>query len=299
MEYRMGSLVISLDTELAWGRLMSEDLMSFVPYYLETKDVIFKLSYLFEKYSIPATWAFVGGMLASKSSIIDAHEFLHPKIRRSLTHLLTNNLYDRIIDGRDVFDAILNASLSINHEIASHSFSHITYDHDYEFIIHDLELAKTFFAEYNLNPVTFIHPRNIITKLDLLSQYGYRVYRPAKVINTFQGKFINKFNYFMGLNSESDYSNPTYFSDLVGIQSSTFFARPINKYLPMKMLKKRVIDGLNYISKSDKIYHIWFHPFNFSNHKSSHFDLFEEVLKHAFFLREKGLIQIKTLNQFC
>ncbi|HHH53354.1 MAG TPA: hypothetical protein ENK91_06825, partial [Bacteroidetes bacterium] len=64
----MGKLVISLDAEIAWGRIDLANREIFYPLFENTQRVMKRLLDLFDKYDVPVTWAIVGRLVEPKSN---------------------------------------------------------------------------------------------------------------------------------------------------------------------------------------------------------------------------------------
>ncbi|RLG58620.1 hypothetical protein DRN86_05425 [Candidatus Geothermarchaeota archaeon] len=146
--------IISIDFELAWSFVNSGYVPPYIDNYCKKHNrVIQEFLSLLNKYEIPVTWAIVGKSLLDKYK---NNPLLYAK----------NTLYQ-----------ILNAAME--HEIASHSHSHIPFDRlSKNEARKDLELSKRVIVQVTgITPVTFIFPQSRIAHLKLLRELGFKVYR--------------------------------------------------------------------------------------------------------------------------
>ena len=115
----MGTVVISLDAELAWGFHDLETLPS--ERISRARDAWLELLECFDEYSVPATWAVVGHLF------LDSCDGVHEELS-SLP-----GWFDRDPGGTaeahpewfgpELVAAIQNAA--VDHEIGTHTFSHV------------------------------------------------------------------------------------------------------------------------------------------------------------------------------
>lgn len=171
----MGSLVISLDAELAWGvhdlYPLSDERETQVAV---ARDAWTKLVDLFEEYRVPATWAVVGHLL-----IEDGDEFRrrHPLGEEWFGQAIRGlaDRPDRWL-GIDLVDSIRTSP--VDHEIGSHSFSHVVFDKTTAAVADaECRLAREAAAEHGLDTQSFVFPRNAIGHRRALSEAGFTCYR--------------------------------------------------------------------------------------------------------------------------
>jgi peptidoglycan/xylan/chitin deacetylase (PgdA/CDA1 family) len=140
------SFIVSIDTELKWGyRFYPATKMARVLQDDEEKAVSSVGSFLdlFEKYSVPATWAVVGKLF-----------YEHPELLASIRES------------------------GVKHEIGYHSFSHIRFSQaSRDAAEKELKEGLKIQDEFGVTFRSFVFPENMIGHVDLLPEYGFSIYR--------------------------------------------------------------------------------------------------------------------------
>ncbi len=302
-----GVFTISIDLELAWGvvdRLIHSRARSAIQ--LE-RDIVQRLLAYFTNFNVSATWAVVGHLLLTECNWEDG--IIHPEIIRPVARGYDRDWffqhpkhYDPLWYGLDIVDWIRNASPK--QEIGSHSFAHIIYDEkntNENAVRSDIERAKQLHQTADLPFEAFVFPRNIVGFFDLLARAGIRVYRghtkrwfdiPPRSFR----RLLMLFNYIFAITPPTvmpmldDYG-------MVNIPDSMLlFSRngPRSLVSP-KSITGMGITGLNQAAKKREIFHLYFHPSNFTYKTEIQFQILEAILRHAQTLREQGVLEILTL----
>ncbi|WP_331233274.1 polysaccharide deacetylase family protein [Natronorarus salvus] len=171
-----GTVVLSIDAELAWGfhdldRLPERRIHA-------APDAWYTLVSLLEEYDLPATWAIVG------------HLFLPECDGTHADHPLSPGWFERDPGsetgrpawfGRDLIDAVLDAK--VDHEVASHSFSHVEFGHSEttrEVAATEVGASIDAAADLGLSLRSFVFPRNDVGHRDVLAAYGFESYRGTR-----------------------------------------------------------------------------------------------------------------------
>ena len=170
----MGSVVISLDAELAWG--FHDQNSPPVDRIESARRGWWRLLELFDRYDVPATWAVVGHLFLEECDGI--HE----------THPAPPGWFDgdpgtdRETDpdwyGRDLIEAIRNAD--VDHEIGCHSFSHVEFgapDTTRELADAEVRVSVEAAEEMGVSLRSFVFPRNVVGNRAVLSDNGILCYR--------------------------------------------------------------------------------------------------------------------------
>jgi peptidoglycan/xylan/chitin deacetylase (PgdA/CDA1 family) len=138
--------IVSIDTELKWGyRFYPATKMARVLQDREEEAIscIGAFLDLFEKYSVPATWAVVGKLF-----------YEHPELLASIRES------------------------GIEHEIGYHSFSHIRFSQVSRATAEkELKEGLKIQDEFGVRFRSFVFPENMIGHVDLLREYGFSIYR--------------------------------------------------------------------------------------------------------------------------
>ncbi len=307
---KKGKFVISLDTEIAWGRIEESNKDSYLPLFEKTREVVKRLVDVFDKYEIPATWAMVGRLIEdsdnlsifSKMKIEDYYPSLTSK--KIYEDSILNNESNSYVLAKEFMDQVMNAK--VIHEIGTHSYHHILFGKipksDKYLVEKDVEGAKGILKKYGIDCQSVVFPRNLIGHLDVFQKNGINCYRgPDKfwfdrMPNAIK-KPISLLNTFLPISpTVVDAENK---NGMVNIPGSLFFRIThfgIKKNVPFSILEKKAIKGLQQASSQGKIFHLWFHPFNFGYKMDEHFNAFEKVLKEAKRLRDIGKIETQTMK---
>lgn len=270
-----GALVISIDYEYAWGyadhNLSAADLARI----RGEEEITRRLLALFEKYKIPATWAIVGKLLESGE--------------------------DAAWHDRRLIKEIAGASAQ--HEIGSHSFGHILYDRAGEAAVQkDVENFIRAHAAAGLSaPASFVFPRNLEGHHVVLKEHGLKVYRglrarwyhhlPGPVRRA--GHLIDSvLPLYKGVRPAAGEAGLITLPD-----SALLFARNgVRRFIPASLSGAMFVRGMRAAAARQDIFHVWFHPSNFSYDTEVQFAIFERILREASALRARGALNVVTMQ---
>jgi peptidoglycan/xylan/chitin deacetylase (PgdA/CDA1 family) len=187
-----GVLVISFDTELAWGHAHRRPAAP-IDAAGERAAIDAALEVL-DRYELPATWAVVGHLFLHGCAPVDGR--LHPDIvrpggwdgRHGTDDWFAIDPGGAAADhpghyGPDIVAAIRGRSTA--QEVASHSFSHMDAGAagcSAEAFASELDRSRAVAAEAGLDLRSFVYPRNSIGHLDLLAAHGFRAYRGPRPV---------------------------------------------------------------------------------------------------------------------
>ena len=175
-----GVFTISIDHESAWG---------YADHDLSDEDkkrirgevfIVRRLLLVFEKYNIPVTWAIVGHLI-DRGCMWGEDGTPHPEYVRPIhrdhppKHEYTEVLW---YDTENLVSMI--RSSSAGHDIASHSYAHISYDENTNseaLIKADLKNLGRVHRVHDVPLNSFIFPRNIEGYHRLLKVNGFTNYR--------------------------------------------------------------------------------------------------------------------------
>lgn len=303
-----GSLIISIDTELLWGR---HDLnySNFLRRAKKERSIIKKLLSLFTKYHIPATWGVVGHLFLKQCS--PKNNINHPEINRPNYPWVKGDWFkddpatsirkDPAWYGQDLVKLIKDTP---HQEIACHSFSHVLFGHPgcsrdcaESEITTCLKLAKGLGIKFQ----SFIFPRNSVGHLNLLKKYGFSAFRSLKPAWQNHNNLLTKLVQLAWL--VSPLAPPVFeakkVSGLVDLPGSMYYlsTRGPRKLLPIKLRVLKAKLGINQAIKQKKIFHLWFHPTDLVDDPKLLAGL-EEVIVFATSLRQANQLSIMTMGEF-
>lgn len=166
-------VVISLDTELAWGKHDKDNFSHLTTWHAERTNIRCLLD-VFDKYQIPVTWAVVGHLFLDQCD--GRHDpgcyppgwFQHDPASSWREAPLWY--------APDMIEMIRGAHTP--HDIGLHSFSHILFSQaDAATAAAEMEAARSAAARHGLQPTSFVFPREQAGHLDVLARYGIKVVR--------------------------------------------------------------------------------------------------------------------------
>jgi len=308
-----GALCISLDFEKFWGIHDVTNLKNNEQHLIKVNEIVSKLLALFTKYDIHCTWAVVGLLNFNnlnelenycKSLVINYDRTDYSPFPLSKYHL--KNVNQNSFLAKIEIEQIKKTP---NQEVASHTFSHLyslekgITEKDFQ---NDIDNFKATIGEVN----TVIFPRNQINQnyLHLLSK--------GKTI-TYRGNQENKFWKNSQFKTESIFKKAGRVIDAyikiskdnlinwrnlkqnnsINIPASRFL-RPVQfnntiENIKLKRIKKQMLSA----AKQNKIYHLWWHPHNFSENTEENFRQLESLFIYYVHLNKAYNFQSLNMNE--
>jgi len=300
MADRHGALVISLDFELHWGlrdHVARED-----PRYdrlLQARQAVKDMLAVFTARHIRATWATVGFLFASNRLELEPHLPLQrPDYARSgLDPYVESIGFDEDHDPQHLAGSLVELiRASAGQEVGSHTFSHyycLEPGQSEATFRADLGAAQSIARWRGLELTSLVLPRNqwnpayADAVLDLgfrcirgpQATWGHRprsgghrdlLRRGARLADTYAG--------FSPPNS-TPWSDVLLPSGLCDIPASAFLRPfdPARERLEHRRIA-RLRAGIRHAARHRRIFHLWWHPHNFSQHQSANFAALEQVL---------------------
>ncbi|WP_246988201.1 polysaccharide deacetylase family protein [Halorientalis marina] len=296
----MGSFVVSLDAELAWGyHRYSDDPSERIG---SGRDGWFHLIDLFDQYQIPATWAVVGHLFHTACG---GHHPDHP-VPEGWFENDPGGTESRNGDwfGNEVIEAVRTAD--VDHEIGCHSYSHVVFgapETRSETAAAELRACKQLAKQQDIKLNSFTFPRNEVGHLDILADHDFVAYRSPNPPGWFEqtplskpAKLVNMLTRFR----RAPLMTPTIKREgLVAIPASlhlfTFegavrrVASPVASQ-PVVDIAKKTIDAA---TRKDGVFHLWFHPHAVST--QANVDRVRSILSYA---RERSdSIDFRTMGE--
>lgn len=290
----MGSVVISIDAELAWG---FHDLDDPPQRRINgARAAWHRLLSLLDRFEIPATWAVVG------------HLFLESCDGEHRTHPAPPGWFARDPGGdamsqpnwfgRDLIEAIRNAS--VKHEIGSHSFSHVVFDAprtDRELASAELRASVEAAAPLGESLRSFVFPRNRVGHRGVLAEHGFDCYRgpaPRRIDHTPLRPIAKLAGVTPPIVTPSidEYGlvdvPPSL--DLYGFEG---LARSVAEPVIGDPVVRQAERGADEAANSDGVFHLWLHPNNLT--EEADFERLQRVL--ACLDRRRGDLAFKTMGK--
>ncbi len=298
-------LIVSLDLELAWGfnyelLLGARNAFRYLRIIaLRSRYNIRKLVSFLEKFKIPITWGIVGHLFLESCEAVNGVP--HPEMPRPKLSGSDKDWYhfDPCSNVRkaplwyapDLIGMILSSK--VEHEIACHSFSHPPFSIcSKEVARAEIEACREIMKLYDLDPETFIFPKNDIAHLSILKQLGFSIFRFRQHSSVNLPRCLT--DYVLCTRTKHSNTAPLIsVHGLTGIPVHFLFQTPYHvntlKLLSkaLLMLKRAIINGT--------LFHITFHDY-IENDLTLWALLF--FLRYAAKLRAQGKLHIVTMNRY-
>lgn len=282
----MGTFVISLDAELAWGYHRYDDDPE--TRIASGRDGWIRLVDLFDEYQIPATWSVVGHLFHDSCDGTHASHSV-PEGWFAKDPGGTESEQDAWY-GRTLVDAVRAADVS--HEIGCHSYSHVEFgdaDTSAETAAAELRACRRLAEADGIDLDSFTFPRNEVGHRDVLAAHdfvAYRAPRPAWPFGDTPVARPAKLGRLLSGRSTAPVVTPTVDRHgLVAIPASLHLftfegaprlaARPIRSH-PVVDMAKRTIDA---VAREEGTFHLWLHPHAVGSRENA--ERVRAVLEHA------------------
>lgn len=302
----MGSVVISVDAELAWG---FHDLPEPPRRRIEAaRPAWSRLLEAFETFSVPATWAVVGHLFLEECD--GAHQ-AHP----GSPGWLRERWFERDPGGRaeehdawfapDLVRAIQEARPA--HEIACHGFSHVEFGDPAttrELAVAEVEASIEAAASMDVSLHSFVFPRNNVGHRDVLASYGFTSYRgtrPGRWFDALPTPRAGKLLDATVVRSTPPLVSPEIDEhelvdlpaslDLFGFEGTVrsaiepVFGDPVVRQARAGI--DRAVDG-------EGVFHLWLHPNNLLDERD--FDRLDAVLSYVAERHERTALAVETMQ---
>lgn len=288
---RKGSFTITIDLELGWGWRGIGISPREKELILEEEQIVRRLLALFRRHNIKVTWAVVGNILGD------------PRNRdSSRSELLGSSSSDaKLWHSQELVKSITRAEP--RHDLASHSFSHVSYDTSTprQYVLNDLTKAKSAHIRHDLPFRAFVFPWNRVGHLDLLAKQGIRIYRgeddiwydrlPRRLYRL--GLFLDK---MMPIAPRTVLPKKGVYN-LISIHGCMALH---GKYgiVTGRIAISKAKAGIDRAMKLKEAFHLWFHPAAFYYERSRQFQVLGEILSYSSKHVREGNICNLTLSEY-
>ena len=296
----MGSVVVSVDAELAWG---FHDRRNPPMDRIEAgRRGWLALLDLFEEFSVPATWAVVGHLCLTEC------DGTHPEHPAPIGWFDHERGPDRTPAefrfGRDLVTAIRDAG--VDHDLGSHTFSHVemgdprtTRELARAEVAASIEAARL----VGFDPASFVFPRNNVGHRDVLAAYGIRCYRgvrPEPDDGTSLPQPLRKL-------AEATVGDPPPLVvptvdeyGLVDVPASLFLygfeglARSVVEPVMGDPIVRQARRGIDAAAGTDGVFHVWLHPNNLVGEREVR--RMRAILEYVDRRRRETSLQVETMR---
>ncbi len=307
------TFVLSLDKELIWGSFDHTSDVDFARQNPDLRGVLTQLLSTLDEYNVPTTWAMVGHLFLDHCDR-DVHGRSHPEIIRPAHSWYKHDWLDRdpctdrardpLWYGDDIIAAILDAK--VKHEIGSHSFTHMVYGDpgcSEQAAESDLRACIAAAESKGIELRSFVFPRNVEGHHRLLAKYGFTSYRGEDPVwyRATPGAVKRGLHLVdQALAIEPPVSVPTEtLPGLWNIPGSMLLLHRggIRRVVSVDATIEKARKALKRAVEKRAVFHLWFHPFNLSQHRGMMFAALRGILSEVAAMHQRGLIECKTMSQ--
>ncbi len=266
----MGTVVISIDAELAWG---FHDLPDPPENRISRSRWGWsQLRELCESYSIPATWAIVGHLFLEHC---DGYHHDHPLGAGWFERERTDWADARELRfGTDLIGTLTESDVA--HDIGCHTFSHVEFGSEQAtqaVAREELALFTAATGAYDLPFTSFIFPRNNIGNRDVVAEWGFSCYRGTQPRRGRNGPVSRP----LAKLSQATVSAPPLVQPtvdeygLINIPASLYLFgfegrfRRLAESIWADPVVKQAHHGIEQAAQTDEIFHMWLHPNNITD----------------------------------
>jgi peptidoglycan/xylan/chitin deacetylase (PgdA/CDA1 family) len=319
MSTKTGTLVISLDFELLWGIRDLETTNKHTEILL-TRQVVPKLLDIFKKYDVHATWATVGFLF------FESRDELLAALPNSLPAYSNKTLspYDSlsaevgINEGEDLLHyapSLIREIMAVPHqELATHTFSHYycledgQSPSDFE---DDLQSAMRAAEKYNQKIESIVFPRNQYATpyLEVCAQNGIQAFRGNESVwfrrtskreshRQWLRRLMRLMDAYINISGTNAYLLPVETSLPVNLPASRYlrpYSRRLRVFEPLRL--NRILSSMTTAAQAGHIFHLWWHPEDFSSNMDANLLFLEKVLIKYKELRQLYGMQSLTMAE--
>ena len=316
MEAR-AAMVISLDFELHWGvRDVASLDVSERRRLLQAREMVIKILALFREFSIHATWATVGMLFAGSR---DEAEFFRPSVLPNYTDRSLDP-YREPLGSNEEADPfhfapslIRQIAATPGQEIASHSFSHyycLESGQNAAAFAADLKSAVAIAANSGYRINSYVFARNQINPayLPLLEQQGVSTYRGVGSSAPYQaGDFAQQRRLRHRAARLLDTLVDVYGPQAVNwpgeeqpacLEPSRYLQRCRKFLAPFRPLAvRRIIGQMQSAARQQRIFHLWWHPEDFTTGGDANLSVLRQVLEAFHELRLRNSMTSLSMGE--
>jgi peptidoglycan/xylan/chitin deacetylase (PgdA/CDA1 family) len=299
----MSAFIISLDFELFWGVVDRANLSTYGKNVQGEWTAIPRMLALFKRYEIDATWATVGMAMCrdyEQWQEIRPAELpsYHNKALSTYHYGALAKEYPDLFFARPLLEQILETP---GQELATHTYSHYLCDEEgattAQFLA-DMACAAEIAREVGASYSSIVLPRNQIAEkyLSLLPSLGIEVYRGNadhwiyrgghNVAAGLAGRAARLADAWLPLR-DATVQDEQISPSLVNLPASLFLRPWSTSFACMEPLRMtRLFGAMTAAAKSNRLFHLWWHPHNFGLNQAANLKMLESLLQHFASLRD-------------
>lgn len=319
MNRKIGTLLISLDFELIWGirdfstRDKAKDVLT-------TRQVVPRMLKTFEEFGVHATWATVGFLFFSArgellASLPDRKPGYTNRALSPYENLSAELGMDEDSDPIHFAPSLILQILNTPHqELATHTFSHyycLEEGQTADEFEHDLKAAIKAARKFDGKLKSIVFPRNQYSDLylDVCARNGILAYRGTENLwfrrssrrrthRQWSRRAMRIADAYINISGANIYPLPEAGILPVNLPSSRYmrsYSKQFRLFEPLRL--KRITSSMTEAAMSGQVFHLWWHPEDFSTHTDQNFQFLRGVLSHYLKLREQYGMMSLTMQE--
>lgn len=314
MMFKGGVLTISLDFELYWGVRDKKAIQQYKGNLQGVKNAIEQMLIVFHRYGIHATWSTVGFLFFQ--DIYDLKLNLPDKRPNYVDTSLSPYPY---IDDSHFLDPQYHFAPELidligcykGQEIGTHTFSHyycLEKGQTLDSFRADISSAVQAGKRENIKVTSIVFPRNQYNSnyLSILSDFGivcYRgnenswLYRAMDNENqTYARRILRLVDTYINISGHHVHDiQPVPGQSIVNIPSSRFLRPYSQKLFIFDYFRlRRITSSMTIAAKTNRVFHLWWHPHNFGANMGKNIDFLTKILEH--YSKLKDMYGMHALN---
>jgi hypothetical protein len=257
---------------------------------------------ILERHKIAATFALVGLFAGGYEQYVDSRgELLDSEPHRDWLKVPERSFAAGFQDGWFYPELVNQIKARGNHEIASHSFTHLPLHNGglaEKSFLTELKFVNQWKAQNSVELSTYIYPRNQIKFEDQLSDFDFLGYRQCDIQNS---AYANRFQILQdecNIGRKSDKHSVS--AKSIAIPPGTFlnWRHGPRRIIPKWVTLKRWSNVLDHAVVSGGVAHLWLHPHNLITARGQ-VELFEDAISRVAKAQNSGLIKSVTQAEYC
>lgn len=307
---KQGIFTISLDFELHWGVSENRTIDSYRENLENVPLVVEELLSLFSKYGIHTTWATVGMLFCENKQVLTSHVAEKDTPQYFNKKLSNYRLFSEIGENEteDPFHYALSLIQKIkktpHQEIGTHTFSHyycLERGQTLSNFEADLKAAVDCAEREGIDLKSIVFPRNQYGDdyIEMCAAMGIKTYRGnethwmyatrSREDETKTRRALRFIDAYINISGNNTYTLEVGENEkIINIPSSRFL-RPFSSKLrflePLRL--NRIKKEMTFAAKTNRLYHLWWHPHNFGKSLRENMAFLEQIAEHYTFLQKK------------
>jgi len=295
--------ILSFDCEGKWGMADDVAMASNNPINGDSLTKAYtQIFEILERHKIAATFALVGLFAGGYEQYVDSRgELLDSEPHRDWLKVPERSFAAGFQDGWFYPELVNQIKARGNHEIASHSFTHLPLHNGgvaEKSFLTELKFVNQWKAQNSVELSTFIYPRNQIKFEEQLSNFDFLGYRQCDIQNS---AYANRFQILQdecNIGRKSDKHSVS--TRPIAIPPGTFlnWRHGPRRIIPKWVTQKRWSNVLDHAVFSGGVAHLWLHPHNLITARGQ-VELFEDAISRVAKAQNSGLINSVTQAEYC